>query len=146
MPAIDPRLGQLFDEQDFHAQTYVADGTINLPTISGPIEVKSTMTGFAVTLTGTGTGTPLCGLGAAGNPLLGKIKVVDEDGRVSVQDTGYMTLPYVTGGNQPVQNGFVGVDGTGKVQNVAAFSGAKCIGFIPDLQAPGPTLLCVVKI
>jgi hypothetical protein len=74
---------------------------------------------------------------------MGKLKVVEQDGTATIQDRGYMTLPFVTGGSVPVIGGAVDVDGTGKVQASATFRGATCEGFVYDANT-GVTA-CLVK-
>lgn len=152
--ATDPRLFYGFEEEDRHFLTLPGDNSLNYPTFSmqghGGTTGQSTSIGLAAALVNTGnTGTgaptvPECGLGAAGGQLLGKIKVVEDDQSVTVQDRGYMLLPFVTGANVPVIGNAVGVDGTGNVQNVATYTGAKCVGFQPDPRSG--TMMCVVKI
>lgn len=144
MPATDPRLATGFDEQDAHFQTFAGDASITPPafTVPGLTNSPSAQQGLAVANVATGTGTPLAGLGVVTNPLLGKVKTVDVDGTVTVQDRGYMTLPYVVG-TAPVIGGAVDVDGTGKVQASATFRGSRCEGYMVDPNT-GLTV-CIVK-
>jgi len=144
----DPRLFYGFEEVGARNVTLPGDNSLNYPAFSmqgyGGTTGQSTSIGLAVALVNTGQTAPTCGLGAAGNPLLGKVKVVESDQSVTVQEHGYMLLPFVTGGNVPVVGNPVGVDGAGNVQNVATYTGAKCVGFQPDPHSG--VMQCVVKV
>lgn len=131
--------------------TYPSDASITAPVVgaNGYTPAMSPQIGAAVASVNTAQTSPVCGLGAAGGALLGRLAQVEPDGVCSVQDEGYMYLPYVTGANIPVVGGPVGVDGTGNVQAVAAYTGAKCVGFGPNPEpytSAAPATLCIVKI
>lgn len=144
MPS-DPRLVYGWDEQDAHMQSLAADSTITPPVLSvtGLTNSPSAQQGFAVANVATGSNAPEAGLGSSGNPLFGKVKQVEVDGTVTIQDRGYMTLPFVTGGSVPIIGDAVDVDGTGKVLHSSTFRGARCEGFVNDPVTN--VLACLVK-
>lgn len=137
---------------------FPVDGTITVP-VPGPQGVYtnngiSPQVGYALGLANTGNtlpgAAPLVGLGTTGGMLIGKLNGTDPDGGASVQDEGYMYLPYNTGANIPVIGQPVGVDGTGKVRVLTAALGtAVCVGFGIDPAPLGyletPALKCIVK-
>jgi hypothetical protein len=141
----DPRTLMGWDEQDAHFQSIGSDTSITPPVLSitGLTNSPSAQQGAAVTNVATGTGVPLAGLGTSGNRLLGRVKAVDGDGVVTLQDRGYATFAYVTGGSVPVVNSPVDVDGTGKVLVSATHRGRYCEGFMVDPQS-GSTV-CIVR-
>jgi len=148
----NPRKKYSYERIHSNDTTYPGDASIVVPVIgaNGWTPAMSPQVGLAVASVNAGQTGPMCGLGTAGAPLLGKVNQVETDGACSVQDEGYMYLPYVTGANIPVVGGPVGVDGTGNVQAVAAYSGAKCVGFGLNLSPVQPgqtsTTYCIVKI
>ncbi len=127
--------------------TYPGDGTIVPPTLTanGFAPGMSAQVGLAATNVATGQGGPVAGLGAAGGYLLGQIRVVEQDGSVGVQHTGYMHLPFVTGANVPLIGHPVAVDGAGNVQASATFLGAMCEGFELDPEPVQPGAVAVLK-
>ena len=139
----DPRLNYYFDELDAHFSSIPADASINLPSIGVLGETQSTSIGLSCTLVNASAAAPQAGFGAANGEVLGKIKVVAEDGTMTIQDRGYMT--FVGSGAAPAVGAPVGVDGTGKVQSTPANKQAFFCGVITDPQGAG-TLWVVKKL
>ncbi|MGI4790408.1 MAG: hypothetical protein ACRYFS_16340 [Janthinobacterium lividum] len=113
----NPRNIRFYDELEYHGTTYQGDNTIVFSQVPTYGTNHSAQIGLAVTVVAPGQ----IGLGATGNALLGKLKAVEADLNVTVQDAGYMTLAYpANDGTAPVLNGHVCVNGAGQVINAAA--------------------------
>jgi len=141
-----------------HAQdtTFLSDASIvpPVPGFQGYTPSMSPQLHAAVTLVNTGPATgmskPTVGLGAAGAPLIGEVVTVHPDGATVVQDEGYLYLP-MNATTPPILNGYVVVDGTGKVQASASNAPTKaiCVGYDLDPHVLGnatPTIMAIVKI
>jgi hypothetical protein len=83
----DPRNAVSHEGNNAHYETYKADGVTI--TYDATKAGGSTAVGLAVTLSGDST-VALC---ADGDAIEGKVILVESDGKVNVQDDGYMTLP-----------------------------------------------------
>jgi len=112
----NPRNIRFYDELDYHGTTFQGDASIIFSQVPTYGQNHSAQIGFAVAVTGPGQ----IGVGVAGNPLIGKLKAVESDLNVTVQDEGYMTLAYpLNDATAPVVGSPVAVDGTGKVVKAA---------------------------
>ncbi len=118
----NPRSGISFDEVRSERTTYLADNSTIV--YSATVANGSTAVGLAVTLSGNGT----VALAADGDSILGKLILVEADGKCAVQDDGFCTLPAgasatVTAGSKIV--GALGASSAkGYVRNVAATTGS----------------------
>jgi hypothetical protein len=113
----NPRDVRFYDELDYHGTTFKSDVTVTFSQVPTYGFNHSPQIGLAVALVGSGQ----VGLGATGNPLVGKLKAVEADLNVTVQDQGYVVLGYpLNDVTAPVVGSPVAVDGTGKVVKAAA--------------------------
>ncbi len=113
----NPRDVRFYDELDYHGTTFKGDGTITFSQVPTYGLNHSTQIGLGVAITASGQ----VGLGATGNALIGKLKAVEADMNVTVQDQGYIVLAYpLNDATAPVVGSAVAVDGTGKVVKAAA--------------------------
>jgi len=132
----NPRDIRFYDELNYHGSTFKSDGTVTFSQVPTYGMNHSPQIGLAVTLVGNGQ----VGLGATGNPLIGRLKAVEADLNVTVQDQGYMTLAYpVNDITAPVVGQSVNVDGTGKV-----VKGASGNNVVASVDTVG--LTCIVEI
>ncbi len=132
----NPRDIRFYDELEYHGTTFKSDGTIVFSQVPTYGTNHSSQIGLAVALVGPGQ----VGLGATGNPLIGKLKSVEADLNCAVQDEGYMQLGFpVNDATAPVIGSPVAVDGTGKV--VKAASG---LNTVDSVDTVGMT--CIVRI
>ncbi len=113
----NPRLVFSLHRVDAHDATFLSDSSIvpPVPGANGYVPNMSAQLGMAVAVVNTGQTYPQCGLGQAGDRLLGKLMVVEVDGTCAVQHEGFMYLPFNTS-NPPQVGKSVVVDGTGKVK------------------------------
>lgn len=113
----NPRNQVFHDELDYHATTFKGDGSILFIQVPTYGQNHSAQIGLSCTLTGS----KQVGLGANGNALFGRIRSVEADLNVAVQDEGYMQLAYpVNDATAPVVGSPVACDGTGKVVKAAS--------------------------
>lgn len=113
----NPRNIRFYDELNYHGTTFQGDASILFSQVPTYGQNHSGQIGFAVTLTGSGQ----IGLGANGGALLGKLKAVEADLNVTVQDRGYMQLAYpANDATAPVVGSAVTVNGAGQVVKAAA--------------------------
>jgi len=132
----NPRNIRFYDELEYHGTTFQGDASILFSQVPTYGTNHSPQIGFAVTLTGPGQ----VGVGASGNPLIGKLKAVEADLNVTVQDDGYMTLAYpVNDATAPVVGSPVSVDGTGKV--IKAVVGNNVVASVDTVG-----MACIVRI
>ncbi len=117
----NPRDIRFYDELNYHGTTYKSDGSIVFSQVPTYGTNHSPQIGLAVTLVGSGQ----VGLGATGSPLIGKLKAVEADLNVTIQDRGYMTLGYpANDAAAPVVNQPVAVNGAGQVVKAASGNNA----------------------
>lgn len=115
----DPRATASYEGIDYRALTLQADATI---VFDATQRDGSASVGLAVTMTGNQT----VGLAADGAPVLGKLLMVENDGRCAVQVEGYTSLPGGTGAALTPQAKVVGALGgaggaaRGYIRNAAA--------------------------
>lgn len=131
MPVTIPRDTVAFDEIDATYATFIYDNSTI--TYSSTTAGGSSAVGYAASLSADNT----VKLAADGDFVLGKVALVESDGKVSVQIEGYMTLPGGNGAALTRGKAIVGaVDGSsnpGFIREVATGTAAelgKCQGKI----------------
>lgn len=113
----NPRDIRFYEELQYHGTTYKGDGSIVFVQVPTFGTNHSAQIGLSCALVSDHT----IGLGASGNPLLGKIKTVEADSNCAVQDDGFMTFGYAANdGTAPVVGTGVTVDGVGGVIKATA--------------------------
>jgi hypothetical protein len=108
------RYGLDFEHIGFRGVTFEADDSLKNAVLAArgwENDGRSAVLDKAVALTGDGK----VGFGADGDRLFGRVHQYEFDGYVTVQDSGYCTLP-ANETAMPAPGDWVVVDGTGKVK------------------------------
>lgn len=147
MPIGNPRTAPRFDEiRENGCTTYKrktsSTGAIDfLPTAANPYPAtSSTQEGQSVAMSSNDT----VKVGAAGDPLIGKLFKSEADGLCSVQTNGILKFTVVNDANVPVLGRGVVCDGAGGVRIAAASSEYKERGAVIELDTTN--LFCYVDL
>ena len=102
--------------QDYHATTFAtALLAADLGKAVTPSSNFNAVTGISVSAV------------TADQPVLGRLDVVEGDGFCSVQDSGYMELPFVSGVTPTRSQGVIGGATAGSVKSATAANGGRGI-------------------
>ena len=120
--------------------TIEADATLKATVLAAggatTADGKAAAVGKAVTRTDNKT----AGFGSAGDPLLGRVDVYDNDGMMTVQDKGYTGFTGVSG-NLPTYNEIVVVDGNGAIMASSGAVGSARCDYTLTTSATGPVMV-----
>ena len=134
----DPRKVTAYDEIGFGAETFSVDNSTITYSATAAGGAAATMIGKAVSLSADRT-VALC---ADGDAVLGKLILVEPDGKCTVQTRGYVTLPAGASATVTRGTGIVGALGAssarGYIRSAASGTAAETVkerGIIVDDEA-----------